>query len=116
LESNRIRDKRRRAQKKCTEVEGWRRGGGWGGTECLTNPVAWLLQLFLGENIPVVLGEELVGPHVEGHFLDPKVALGSDKDPGNRDAGLLTLNALPVGFSIGSSMVVSKVMKVRFHP
>ena len=33
-----------------------------------------------------VLGEELVGPCMEGHLLDPKFALGLDKNPGNGEA------------------------------
>jgi len=55
-----------------------------------------------------VFGEELVDPRAEGHFLDPGVTLGSDKDRDNCDVGLLTMDALLIGFAIGSSRVVGE--------
>jgi len=53
-------------------------------------------------------GEELVDPHVEGHFLDPEIMLGSDKDLGDGEAGLIAADALLVGFVIDSRRVVVK--------
>jgi len=55
-----------------------------------------------------VLGDELVDPSMEGHLLDPKFLLGSDKNPGHVIAGLLAVNALLVSFTIDSSRFVAE--------
>jgi len=43
---------------------------------------------------------------MEGHLLDAKCALGSDKNQGNGEVGLLVVNVLLVSFAIDSSWVV----------
>jgi len=58
----------------------------WGGRRRLghlTNPSVKLLWLLFRKEILAALGEELVDPHMEGHLLDPKFILGSDKNPCN---------------------------------
>jgi len=58
--------------------------------------------------ILVVLGEPLIDPHMEGHFLDPKFILGSDKNSGNGEASFLAVDACLIRFPIDSNRVVTK--------
>ena len=45
-------------------------GSRWVGLSHLAVPVAELVALFLVKNVPIALGDEIVNPGMESHFLD----------------------------------------------
>jgi len=87
------------------EAGGWRSGRRLGH---LINPAVKLLKLLFRKEIFVALAEELVGPHMESHLIDPKFVLGLDKNPCDGEADLLAADACLVSFTICSSWVVTK--------
>jgi len=111
LESNRIRDKRRRAPIKHVRGQGVGGSGREGRREKaarLADPVTQLLEFLFMKNVLVVLGEELVDPQEEGLFLDVNQAPGLDDNSGNGEGSFLPVDACLVRFSIDSSGIMAK--------